>query len=88
MFVKRTLDCTRCECDMVCRRPTRRDWGRTPLPFFENRKKHPEFEKKGPEFVHLLVKFSIQNVVLRVSKNFSLRGFFYCLFSEMFIKMP
>ena len=30
----------------------------------ENRKKCPNFGKKGPDCVHLSVKFSIQNVVL------------------------
>ena len=30
----------------------------------ENRKKCPNFGKKGPDCVHLWVKFSIQNVVL------------------------
>ena len=62
--------------------------GGLPYHFLKIEKSTLSLKKKGPEFVHLLVKFSIQNVVLRVSKNFSLRGFFYCLFSEMFIKMP
>ena len=41
--------------------------GRIPLPFFANRNKCPNFGKRGPDGVHLWVKFSIQNVVLRVS---------------------
>ena len=39
-----------------------------PLPFFENRK-CPYFGKKGSDSVHLWVKFSIDNAVLRVSKR-------------------
>ena len=46
------------------RRATKRD---TLLPFFENRKKCPDFAEKGPDSVHLWVKYSIQTVVLRVS---------------------
>ena len=67
--------------------------GRPPMPFFENRKKCSDLGKNGPDFVHLWVKFSIRNEVLRVSKRknskfFSLRGFFSCVFSAMFIKVP
>ena len=44
------------------------------LPFFENRKKCPDFEKKDSDYVRPWVKFSIKNVVLRVSigKNFKI----------------
>ena len=39
-------------------------------PFlFENRKKCPNFLKKGPDCVHLWVKFYIQNVVLKVPRR-------------------
>ena len=40
---------------------------RPPLLFFEIWKKCPDFGKKGPDCVNLWVKFSIQNIVLRVS---------------------
>ena len=33
---------------------------------FENQKYCPDFEKKDPDCVHQLIKFSIQNVVLKV----------------------
>ena len=49
----------------------------------------PVFGKKGPHCFHLWVQFSIQNVVLRVSrrKNSKKCGvFFSCVFDEMFIK--
>ena len=36
--------------------------GRSPLPFFENQKKCPNFRKKGPDCALPWVKFSIQNV--------------------------
>ena len=36
---------------------------------FENPKKFPDFGKKVLDFVHLLVKFSVQNVVLKVSRR-------------------
>ena len=36
---------------------------------FGNRKKCPDFGKKGPDCVYLWVKFSIQNIVLRVSRQ-------------------
>ena len=45
------------------------------LFFFENRKKCPDFGKKGPDCVHPWVKFYIQNVVLRVSRKKSLQLF-------------
>ena len=60
-----------CKILKVCfMRATREGLGsRPPLPFFENRKKHPDFGKEGPDSVHLWVKYSIQNVVLRVSRR-------------------
>ena len=35
----------------------------------ENQKTCPDFRKKGPDCVHLSVKFSIQNIVLRLSRR-------------------
>ena len=60
---------------------------------FENRKKYPDFGKKGPDSVHLWVKFSIQNIFLRASrrKNFKMfpcGALFPCVFDKMFIKVP
>ena len=43
--------------------------GRLPLPLFENRRKFPDFGKKGSNCVHPWVESSIQNVVLRVSRR-------------------
>ena len=43
--------------------------GRPPLPFFEYQKKCPDFAKKGPDCVHSYIIFTIQNVVLRVSRR-------------------
>ena len=51
----------------IGRRAARWERGRPPLPIFENWKKYPDFGKKGPNCIYLCVKFSIQNVVLRVS---------------------
>ena len=48
---------------------------RPPLPFFENRKKCPDFGKKDPNCVHPWVESPIQNVVLRVSRRKSSRKF-------------
>ena len=66
---------------------------RPPLPFFENKKKCPDFPKKGPDCVHPYVKFIIQNVVLRGSKikNFKVfpcEAFFSGIFDKMFIGVP
>ena len=41
--------------------------GRPTLLSFWKSKKCPGFGKKGPDFVHPEVKFTIQNIVLRVS---------------------
>ena len=46
---------------------------------FENRKKCPDFGKKGPDCDHLWVKFSIQNIVLRVSRRKNSK-MFPCIF--------
>ena len=56
--------------------------GRPPLPFFENQKKCPDFRKKSPDFVHPCVKFTIQNVVLRVSHRKSFEILFDVCLSE------
>ena len=65
---------------------------RPPLPFFENRKKCPDFGRKGPNCVHPWVESSIQNVVLRVSRRKSSKmfpcGAFSYVFDEKFIEMP
>ena len=66
--------------------------GRPPLPYFENRKKVPWFCKKCPDCVHLWVKFSIQNVILRMfrrknSQIFPCVAFFSSVFDRMFIKV-
>ena len=41
--------------------------GGLPCPFFENQKKCPEFGKKDLDCIHPKVKFTTQNIVLRVS---------------------
>ena len=66
--------------------------GRPPLAFFENRKKCPDLGKKGPDCIDLWVKFSIQNVVLRISRTKNSKmlpcgTFFSCVFGEMFIEV-
>ena len=43
-----------------------RERGEASSALFENRQKCPDFIKKGPDCVHLWVKFSIENVNLRV----------------------
>ena len=74
------------QLQILVRRATR-SWegGRPPLPFFENQKKFPDFGKKGPDCVHPWVKFTIQNVILRVSmkkklQNLSLRSLIFLNF--------
>ena len=63
------------------------------LCLFWKSKKVPWFWEKGPDCIHLCVKFSIQNVVLKVSKEknskiFPCGAFFSCVFDEMFFKVP
>ena len=63
-----------------------------PCPFFKIKDSAPNLEK-GPDFVHFGGKFSIQNVVIRVSrkensKMFLCERFFYYVFNKMFIKVP
>ena len=59
---------------------------------FKNRKTCPDFLNKGHDCAHLWVKFSIQNVVLRLSKkktqNVSMRGLFSGVFDEICIEVP
>ena len=60
---------------------------------FENQKKGPDLEKKGPDGVHLWVKFSIQNGVLGVSwrknsKMFPCGASFSYVFNKMLIEVP
>ena len=59
---------------------------------FENRKKSPNFGKKGPDCIHYWAKFSIQDIVLRLFKrkkvqNVSLRVLFFCVFDEILIEV-
>ena len=61
--------------------------GRPPLPYFENRKKVPRFCKKCPDRDHLWVKFSIQNVILRISRIKKLKffpAFFFCFWQNVY----
>ena len=60
---------------------------------FENLKKCPDFGKKGPDCLHLWLKFSIQNVALRVLRkkiiqNFSLQGFLFLFLTKCLSKSP
>ena len=64
-----------------------------PLPFFENRKNLPWVWKEGANCIRLSVKYSIQNVVLRVPsrkncKLFPCGLFSCCIFGKMFIEVP
>ena len=59
---------------------------------FENQNKCPDFGKKDPDCAYLWVKFSIQNVVLRVSwkknsKMFPYEVPFSCIVDKMFIEV-
>ena len=65
----------------------------SPLHFFENQKRCPDFGKKGSNCVHLWVNFSIENIVLRVSwseiPKFCRYGVFSLSFlMKCFIEMP
>ena len=67
--------------------------GRPPLRFLKTKENVLIFEKKGLDCVHLWVKFSIQNVVLRVSsgknsKIFPCGATFSGVFDEIFIEVP
>ena len=67
--------------------------GRSPLPFFKNWEKVPQFWKKMPWLCPSWVKFLISNVVLRVSRRkinifFPCGAFLSCVVDEMFIDVP
>ena len=67
--------------------------GGLPALFWKSKKLPWVWKKKCPDCVHPLVKFAIQDVVLRVSKrkklqNVSMRGLFSWLFDKMFIEVP
>ena len=59
-------------------------------PLSENRKICSDFRKKGPDSVHLWVKFSIRNAVLGVSRrqNVSLQGLFFLFLMKCLVKCP
>ena len=70
-----------------------KEGGGLPCPFFENKKKCPDFRKESPDCVHPYIKFTIQNAVLRVSKRknfekFPGEAFFTGSFDELFIGVP
>ena len=63
-----------------------------PSPFFENWKRCPDFEKEGPDYVYLWVKFSVHSVVVRVSRRKNTKMFpckisFSCVIDEVFIEV-
>ena len=66
----------------------------SPALFWKSKKSALIFGKKGPVIVHLCVEYSIQNVVLRVSrrknsKNFPCRAHFFLVFlAEFLSKYP
>ena len=65
---------------------------RFPLSFLENQKRYPDFGKKGPDCVHLWVKFVIQNVVSvylgeKTPKCFPVGSLFLVL-DEVCIEIP
>ena len=65
----------------------------SPLPFLKVKKSVQTLFKKGSDCVHLWVKFSIQNVVLRVSRRskfqiVSLWGLFSGVFDKIYIEVP
>ena len=64
-----------------------------PLLHYLKTKKCPDFGKKGPDSINHWVKFSIQNVVLRVSRRKNSKMFlcgncFSCVFDKMFTTPP
>ena len=60
------------------RRATRGAGGGRPRRlFFENLKQCPDFGKKGRDFIHPWVRFSVQGIVLRVSRILSLPCVFF-----------
>ena len=72
---------------------TRGEGESLPYPFLKIKKKCPGFGKKGPNFVHPEVKFSIQNIVLRVSRTKSSKisccgAFFLDFLRKCLLKYP
>ena len=71
---------------------TRGRKGRSPVLFFEIRKKCLGYGKEGPDCVHPEIKFFIQNVVLRVPRkkfqNVSLQGLFLVFLMKCLCKCP
>ena len=70
-----------------------KEGGGLPSFFLKIKKKCPDFRKKGSDCVHPYIKFTIGNVVLRVSKrkNFDISAcgaFFTRIFDEIFIGVP
>ena len=61
---------------------------RPPLPFFRNREKCPDFGKRGSHFIHLCVKFSIQNVVLKGSRRKNSKILLAVPFLTIFVEVP
>ena len=55
------------------------DRGRPLIPLFENRKS-ALILKKGPHSIHLWIKFSIKDVVLRVSRRKKTAKSFFLVF--------
>ena len=76
-----------CIFSRTLRRATKEE-GEVSHTLFENQKKCRDFWKKGSDCAHLWVKFSIQNVVLRVSRRFqnvSLQWFFlWCFWRNLY----
>ena len=78
----------------ICRRATRgRGGGGLPCPILKIEKRCPDFVKKCPDYVHTSVKFSIQNVILKVSRRknsriFPCGVFFSGVFDKIFPKVP
>ena len=75
--------------DAQLRRRGRGSGGRPPLPFFEIQSNCPDFG----DCVHLWVKFSIQDAVLRLSRREKSKILpcgvcFSCVFDKMFIEVP
>ena len=78
---------------MLHHRRAARGKGEVSPAIFEDRKKCPDFGKKGPNCVHPWVESSIQNAVLRISRRKSSKifanwAFFVCVFDEKFIEAP
>ena len=60
---------------------------------FENRKRYPDFAKKGLDYFHFWVKFFIENIILKVSrrknsKMFPCEAFFVAFLKKCLSKCP